>query len=99
MAEILEAAMVICFGISWPMSIIKSYRSRTNKGKSIIFMSFIMFGYVCGIFSKILSGIITYVFAFYVLNLIMVGVDCALYIRNAKLDNRREEVENVCSVK
>jgi uncharacterized membrane protein len=90
MAELLEAAMVICFGVSWPMSIIKSYRSRTSKGKSLLFIACIMFGYFCGILSKLLSGTLTYVFGFYALNLIMVGIDCGLYIRNARLDQARE---------
>jgi hypothetical protein len=90
MAEILEAAMVISFGISWPMSIIKSYRSRTNQGKSIIFILLIMLGYICGIFSKIFANAITYVFAFYVINLVMVGIDCALYLRNVRFDQKRK---------
>ena len=37
MAEALESLMLILFGISWPFSIAKSYKSRTNKGKSIVF--------------------------------------------------------------
>lgn len=78
--------MVISFGISWPTSIIKSYRARTAKGKSLLFLCFIFFGYVCGIAAKILSGSITYVFAFYVLNLLMVGADIVLYFRNRRLD-------------
>lgn len=86
MAEILEAAMVICFGVSWPMSILKSWRSRTSRGKSIQFIFLILIGYVCGIASKLFSGRITYVFFFYVLNLIMVSIDCGLYFRNARLD-------------
>jgi len=90
LSEVFEAAMVICFGISWPVSIIKSYKSGTNKGKSIVFIMFIIFGYVCGILSKIFSGKITYVFVFYVLNFIMVTIDCALYFRNARLDKFRE---------
>lgn len=91
MAEILEAAMVICFGISWPVSIMKSWRSRTSKGKSIVFMCFILTGYVCGILSKLSSGKITYVFVFYVINLIMVSIDLGLYFRNARLDKNREQ--------
>ena len=86
MSELLEAMMVISFGLSWPMSIMKSYRSRTTRGKSILFISFILFGYACGIVSKIIGNNITYVFFFYVLNFFMVGVDIALYIRNAKFD-------------
>lgn len=86
MAELLEAGMVICFGISWPMSILKSYRARTSKGKSIVFLSFILTGYICGIAGKLLTGNITYVFAFYILNLVMVSCDCLLYFRNRRLD-------------
>ena len=82
MAEILEALMVISFGCSWPMNIIKSLRAKTTKGKSLMFLLLIEFGYVCGIISKLVSGNITYVFIFYVLNLLMVGTDIALYFRN-----------------
>ena len=93
MAEILEAAMVILFGVSWPTSIIKSYRARTAKGKSLLFLCFIFFGYVCGITAKIISGNITYVFALYVLNLLMVGTDIALFFRNKRLDAAAEKNE------
>ncbi len=92
MAELLEAAMVICFGASWPMAIIKSWRSRTSKGKSIIFIFLIMLGYACGICSKLISGKITYVFIFYVLNLIMVSIDCGLYFRNKRLDAPKTDI-------
>ncbi|HHW22418.1 MAG TPA: hypothetical protein GXX26_05990 [Clostridiaceae bacterium] len=86
MSELLEAIMVISFGISWPVSIIKSLTSRTAKGKSLFFMFMILFGYGAGIASKLVSGKITYVFIFYVLNFIMVGIDTVLYFRNRKLD-------------
>lgn len=83
--------MVISFGVSWPTSIIKSYRARTAKGKSLLFLCFIFFGYICGIAAKIITGNITYVFAFYVLNLLMVGTDIALYFRNRRLDAEAEK--------
>ena len=89
MAEILEALMVISFGCSWPMNIIKPLRAKTTKGKSLMFLLLIEFGYVCGIISKLVSGNITYVFIFYVLNLLMVGTDIALYFRNLRLDKQR----------
>lgn len=53
MSQIFEAFMVLCFGISWPTSILKSYTSRTAKGKSIIFLVFIFIGYTFGILSKL----------------------------------------------
>ena len=88
MAEILEALMVISFGCSWPMNIMKSLRTKSTKGKSLMFLLLIEFGYVCGIISKLVSGNITYVFIFYVLNLLMVGTDIFLYFRNRKLERK-----------
>ncbi len=85
MPEFLEALMVIAFGISWPMNIVKSVRARTAKGKSFLFLLFIWLGYVAGIASKLISGNITYVFFFYVLNLLMVSLDMILYFRNRSL--------------
>ena len=89
MSEFLEACMVVSFGISWPMNIIKSVRTRSAKGKSLPFLLFIFAGYICGIASKLISGKITYVFVFYVLNLLMVGTDIILYFRNRRLDAQR----------
>lgn len=91
MSQFFEALMVICFGISWPMNIIKSLKTRTAKGKSLLFLLFILVGYVFGISAKLISGNITYVFFFYVLNFIMVGTDVILYFRNKRLDALSEK--------
>ncbi len=90
MSQSFEALMVISFGLSWPISIAKSLRSRTSRGKSLVFMLIILLGYLFGIVSKLVSGTITYVFIFYVLNLVMVSVDVLLYLRNSRLDRARE---------
>ena len=82
----LEAAMVICFGISWPLSIYKSFKARTTKGKSIIFLCFILLGYALGIANKIVHQDINYVIGFYSLNFLMVFVDILLYFRNKGID-------------
>lgn len=86
MTELFEAFMVICFGISWPISIIKSYKSKTAKGKSLFFLCMILIGYAFGIISKLISHNVTYVLIFYILNFIMVSVDIILSLRNRKLD-------------
>ncbi len=78
--------MVTLFGLSWPMNIIRSVRSRTARGKSIVFLCFIWLGYIAGILSKIAAGSITYVFFFYILNILMVSADMILYFRNRRLD-------------
>jgi hypothetical protein len=88
MSELLEAFMVISFGFSWPANIIKSYKVRTVKGKSLFFLICVLFGYCCGICSKLVSGAINYVFVFYVLNSVMVVADILLYFRNRSLDRQ-----------
>ena len=93
--EILEAVMVLCFGISWPMSIAKSYKSRTAKGKSLFFLFMIWIGYVAGIVWKLIefkrTGLFKYPSYFYILNLIMVSTDICLYVRNRRLDKENEK--------
>ena len=97
MAEILEIAMVLCFGASWPMNVLKSFRARSTKGKRLAFLCLSFIGYIAGIASKLLNeaymaefGAKWYVLFFYVLNLLMVGTDLVLYARNYRLDKARE---------
>lgn len=93
MSEILEVIMIVSFGFSWPMNVIKSWKARTTKGKSLAFLCLIFFGYIAGIASKILNPTYMasfatkwYVLFFYILNFLMVGVDLVLYFRNKRLD-------------
>ena len=100
LAEILEIIMVVSFGASWPLNVIKSYKARSTKGKSLGFLLLIFFGYIAGIASKLVNEVYMaqigqkwYVLFFYVLNFIMVGTDLLLYIRNRRLDKEREVEE------
>ncbi|MBQ3081664.1 MAG: hypothetical protein IJC49_04345 [Clostridia bacterium] len=95
MAEIFEIIMILSFGASWPLNVIKSYKARTNKGKSLGFLLLIFFGYIAGIISKFVNEAYMaeisskwYVLFFYFLNFIMVGADLVLYVRNSKLDKK-----------
>ena len=95
MSEILEIIMIVSFGCSWPMNVVKSYRARTTKGKSLAFLCLIFFGYIAGIASKLLNeGYMAqfaekwYVLIFYCLNLLMVGTDLVIYARNYSLDKK-----------
>ena len=92
MAEILEIIMIVSFGASWPLNVLKSWRARTTKGKSLAFLCLIFFGYIAGIISKLTAESFKwYVLFFYVLNLVMVGTDLCLYYRNYLLDKKTEE--------
>ena len=95
MSEILEVIMILSFGASWPLNVMKSYKARTTKGKSLAFLCLILFGYVAGIISKFLNEAYMasfaskwYVLFFYFLNFVMVSIDLILYIRNYKLDKK-----------
>ena len=66
-SELLEIAMVVCFGISWPASIIRSYKARTAKGTSLMFLVMIFLGYIAGVAAKLVSGNISYSVFFYML--------------------------------
>ena len=87
-APILETVMLICFGFSWPMNLIKAYRARTAKSTSLPFILLIITGYVAGISAKIVLGNINYVLAAYLLNLAIVSLNLAVYFRNAALDKK-----------
>lgn len=91
MAELFEAMMLICFGISWPFAIMKSWRSKTSKGKSIIFLSFVLLGYILGILAKLISGNISYVLFFYILDFLLVATDTYLYFKNSNLDRLNKQ--------
>lgn len=97
MAEFFEILMIVSFGASWPMNVLKSYQARTAKGKSLGFLCLIFLGYIAGIISKLVNETYMadfwqkwYVLFFYVLNLTMVGLDLLLYFRNSRLDKRRQ---------
>jgi hypothetical protein len=90
--ELMEVFMIVAFGCSWPMNVIKSWKARTTKGKSLAFLLLILFGYICGITGKLISpGFKWYVLFFYVLNFVMVSIDLVLYIRNYRLDKLAEK--------
>lgn len=90
LANLLETVMIICFGLSWPLSIARSIKSRSTKGKSLMFMCFIGFGYVCGIISKILFHNFNLAFWFYIPNIILVSTDICLYFRNRRIERLEE---------
>ena len=103
-AEILEVLMIVSFGASWPFNVMKSYKARTTKGKSLTFLCLIFFGYIAGVAMKAIKiginnyiGLVSFIawlaLAVYILNLLMVGTDLALYFRNKKLDKLAESKE------
>ena len=93
MANILEIIMLLCFGASWPINLMKALKARTAKGTSLQFLCMIEIGYLCGILSKFTGGNVNYVLFFYFLNIFVVGLNIVAFFRNRKLDEAAEAVQ------
>ena len=90
MAQIFEVLMIVCFGLSWPFNIMKSWNAKTAKGKSLLFEVCILAGYCFGIAGKFMTDNVTYVLVAYIINVVMVAVDILLTLRNMALDKMAE---------
>ena len=88
MGSILETVMLVCFGFSWPLNVMKSYKAKTAKGTSLPFIMLIIIGYIAGISAKLISGQINYVLIAYILNLAIVSLNVIVYFRNVSLDKK-----------
>lgn len=91
MAELLETIMLVCFGISWPMSVYKNIKARTAKSMSLPFILFIITGYVAGIAAKLCNHNINYVLIVYIINLVMVSTNLVVYFINRNYDKKSEK--------
>lgn len=85
--SIFEIIMLVCFGAAWPVSIMKSWSSKTNNGKSLFFLVIVLIGYVAGILHKIYylrDGVII----LYLVNFTMITIDILIYFRNRRYDRK-----------
>ena len=93
--QLCEIGMLVAFGFSWPFNIIKSWRSRTAKGKSVVFEFIVVFGYLVGVLGKFITwhnmGVLAYSVWFYFADIAMVTIDIILYFRNTRLDRQAEK--------
>lgn len=85
--QIMEAVMIICFGLAWPVSVYKSYVSRSTRGKSFLFLLIVLAGYLAGMVHVILDypGF-SYLTALYLVNTFMISIDIYLFLRNRKFE-------------
>ena len=100
-ASYMEMLMVICFGISWPINIVKAWKARSTKGISLLFYSFILLGYLFALAGKFAlifyyedqpwyEIVNWYVMFFYILNTLMVATGIGIYFRNRWLERAAE---------
>ena len=87
--QLLEAGMLVCFGVSWPIDILKTLRTRITAGKSVGFMSMVFLGYCLGMTAKLIAAhlagrSVEPVFIMYALNAFFVAVDIVLYVKYSR---------------
>ena len=86
MSEVLESIMLICFGLSWPVSVVKNIKAHTAKSMSLPFILLIITGYIAGISSKIINHNYSYVLVIYFFNLFVVSLNVVVYFINRNYD-------------
>ncbi len=90
MQNILETVMLICFGLSWPINLVKNIKAKTAKSTSLPFYLLITVGYIAGIAAKFIGGNINYVLIAYFINILFVLLNIIVYFRNKSLDKKED---------
>lgn len=89
MGSLFEMIMLVCFGFSWPINVVKAYKAQTARGTSLPFILLIITGYLAGIAAKVMNGQFNYVLLVYLMNLAIVFTNLLVYFRNVSLDKKR----------
>ena len=102
MPELFEILMIVCFGISWPLNLVKSYRAGTTKGISLAFYLLIFCGYIAGITSKLINADYMahfsekwYVLVVYLINTVSVILNIVVYFRNRARERKSQAAATV----
>lgn len=95
MSPLLEAFMLVCFGLSWPINVMKAIKARSAKSMSLPFILLIISGYIAGISAKLLSHQINYVLVVYFINLAIVSVNLVVYFRNRHIDHENNALNAI----
>ena len=96
--DIWVGIMLICFGASWPSAIAKTIRVKNPTGKSFLFMTLIIMGYISGIIGHLsrqgTASFCDWVFWLYIVDVLMVITDYSLslyYLRRLKMQVPADE--------
>lgn len=92
--SIFEAGMLICFGASWPLAVAKTYKTKNVKGKSALFLSLVIIGYICGIIHKILYSF-DFIIVLYIFNGSLAITDLILYFKYKNLPDIIFQSQNI----
>ena len=84
----LESGMLVCFGLSWPLAVYRTWRAKRVEAKSVGFTVLVFIGYFFGLAAKFIRAErisdVEWVFVLYVINGILVGLDLLLILHYRK---------------
>ncbi len=96
LSQICEFFMLFAFGFSWPFAIVRTYKSghggKGVAGKSPMFMSIVLLGYVGGVLARLLDANPgnDWLCFVYLVDMALVSTDLALYLHYAAKARREE---------
>lgn len=89
MIELLETIMLVCFGLSWPVSLFRTIRAKSS-GASASFLCLILAGYFAGITAKLMSSGFTFVACVYIINILMVAINLVFTLIYRRRENKAD---------
>ena len=95
LSKICEMMMLLCFAVGWPISIMKSLRTKVVNGKSPAFMTVIILGYLFGITRKML--VFDWVFYMYLFNTAIVSFDLFLYFYYSRAEKSKLNQKSIAT--
>ena len=101
--DLFEMIIIICLGVSCPLSVRRAIVSRTAKGKSLAVDLLLFIACLAAVLRKLIEievfeagGFVFYFgLLIYSICLVLIIIDIVLYCRNKKIDKRRENGENL----
>ena len=97
--HLFEALMLICFGFSWPLNVIKAYKARTAKGTSLAFIFLIITGYLAGITAKFVNHLIHAITAQEVQPIFRLMTDSIFLLISGRISAHRHSVKTSAKLK
>ncbi len=90
-SQFCEFFMLFAFGFSWPFAILRTYRAKRVDGKSPMFATIVILGYVGGICARLFDAnpANDWLCLVYAIDMALVSTDLALYFHYARKNKQQ----------
>jgi hypothetical protein len=91
--SVFEIGMLVCFGLSWPFAVLRTWRAKSAKGKSLAFLVLILTGYFSGAIHKIVHDFDRVIWLYIAIGC-LVATDLGLTLRYRRLERAPASARN-----